>query len=285
MILSVIVPTLGYSSGLKSLLTCLEEQTLSKADFEVIIVNNSNQILQAYSSKLDLKVVDEPRNGSYVARNTGVKKAIGEYVFFTDDDCIPEKDWLKNGLDFIIAQKNLDQIFSGDIKLFGAQETLNDFELFSVHFELQQKQYARKSRAATANMFLSKNKFFELGCFNEKFKSGGDFEFCKRAEKVGTYVKFCSSAVVRHPARASWAELMNKSRRKALNMRERSDSLFLRIYFMLKLLLNIFSGTVKILKIKQITFQRKVRLWCFLITYISIQFRVLVMSGKFVIGS
>src|SRR5690606_30934416 len=43
--------------------------------------------LPAYASK-----------GPAAARNLGWRAALGKIIAFTDDDCLPEKDWLANGV-------------------------------------------------------------------------------------------------------------------------------------------------------------------------------------------
>lgn len=283
--ISVVIPTLGDPHNLRILMKCLEEQTLPSANFEVIIVNNSTKAVKLCSSKLNLKIFREKSKGSYVARNTGVQKSEGEFIFFTDDDCLPDKNWLINGLKMLEKNDNRNSIISGAIKIFGVSSKLTVYELFSYYFDLQQERYAKKSRAATANMFISKNTFIELGCFNALYQSGGDFEFCKRAKRAGRYVKFCPSAVVEHPARASRAELISKSRRKALNMRERSKSVFRRLYFIFKIFLNIILGILKIISLKSIDISRKIKLILLVISYYKVQLLVLLSKRNFTHGS
>ena len=63
-------------------------------NFEVIVVNdcstdNSRQIVESYLEKFDgrLKLFDNEKNsGVSTTRNNGLRKAIGEYVFFMDAD-------------------------------------------------------------------------------------------------------------------------------------------------------------------------------------------------------
>ncbi len=71
---SVIIPTIGRNT-LAECQAALAQQT--RPPDEVIIV------------------IDEARRGPGWARNEGVKRATGNLIAFTDDDCIPPADWLE----------------------------------------------------------------------------------------------------------------------------------------------------------------------------------------------
>ena len=95
---SVIVITRNHSSYLAEALAALSKQV--HPDFEVVIVDSSNgeeiekskQLVQQYGPRF--KYVSEPRRGQSLARNSGLPHCTGEIVAFTDDDCLPEPDWL-----------------------------------------------------------------------------------------------------------------------------------------------------------------------------------------------
>jgi glycosyltransferase involved in cell wall biosynthesis len=93
---SVIVPTYERQAHLPKLLDCLARQACS--DFEVILVDQSAnpwRVPDAYAS-LDVLYEHSDLKGTSRARNLGAWLARGEVLAFTDDDCQPEPDWLKN---------------------------------------------------------------------------------------------------------------------------------------------------------------------------------------------
>ncbi len=51
-------------------------------------------ILETYTSKLPMSVLREPRQGKSFALNRGIEHAQGDLIVFTDDDIIPESNWL-----------------------------------------------------------------------------------------------------------------------------------------------------------------------------------------------
>ena len=69
--------------------------------WELLLVdNNSNdatrQECEAFSGKLPLRYLFEPRQGVSHARNLGIAEAVAPLLFFSDDDVTMDKDWLVN---------------------------------------------------------------------------------------------------------------------------------------------------------------------------------------------
>lgn len=87
---SVVVPIYNVASWLEDCLTSLEKQTLK--NIEVILVNDgstdgSRAIAARYAEKNgNFTLVDRENGGLSAARNTGLDRAKGEYVYFLDSD-------------------------------------------------------------------------------------------------------------------------------------------------------------------------------------------------------
>lgn len=91
--ISVIIPVYGCGTKIYACLDSLKAQTYK--DFEVIVVNdcspdNSKDLIEEYiekSPELNIRLVSHEENKRCGgARNTGVKNANGEYVFYLDQD-------------------------------------------------------------------------------------------------------------------------------------------------------------------------------------------------------
>ena len=97
-LVTVVIPTYGRPRQLKACLAALAEQTLAEPWEVVVVDDGSPQTLDsvgpAWSGRLDLRVIRQDNAGPAAARNRGVQEARGTFIAFTDDDCLPEPQWL-----------------------------------------------------------------------------------------------------------------------------------------------------------------------------------------------
>jgi glycosyltransferase involved in cell wall biosynthesis len=97
-LISVIIPSCGRIESLKKCAAGLAGQTFDRSQFEVIIVNdgssaNFSPVVDA-ATKIDLKIITQNQAGPASARNRGAAEARGQLLAFTDDDCVPDANWL-----------------------------------------------------------------------------------------------------------------------------------------------------------------------------------------------
>ena len=90
---------------LPACLDSLVRQSWPTADFEVIVVDNGGNpglesLIETYANVL---LVDESQPSSYAARNRGLAEARGEFIVFTDADCIAHEDFLRAGIEALQA--------------------------------------------------------------------------------------------------------------------------------------------------------------------------------------
>lgn len=93
---SIVVPVYNAMPYLTDLLDSLDVQTLDKALFEVIFVDDGStdsggQVLDEYAASREHVSVIHQENSGWAGkpRNVGMDRATGEYIFFVDSD-----DWL-----------------------------------------------------------------------------------------------------------------------------------------------------------------------------------------------
>jgi glycosyltransferase involved in cell wall biosynthesis len=94
--LSVVVPFFRAERYIQRCLTALVRQSYPAGRFEILLVDNnspdgSSQIVEQYPG---LKLLHEPTQSAYAARNRGSREAAGDIVVFTDADCVAHHDWL-----------------------------------------------------------------------------------------------------------------------------------------------------------------------------------------------
>ena len=102
--ISIAILTQNRAAMLADCLEALRSQT--RSGDEIIVVDNGStdstrelfdQLLQdTQTPRLPLRVIDGAAEGGWaVARNKAVEAAKGDWILFTDDDCIPRADWVE----------------------------------------------------------------------------------------------------------------------------------------------------------------------------------------------
>lgn len=212
---SVIIPFYGKSElQLFKCLNALSNQSYSKSKIEILVIdNNEIPLLKAkLKSNSEIIILHENKFGSYAARNKGIYFAKGEILAFTDSDCVPNSDWLKNAVAALLTN-NLKTAVAGNI-IFTYQKfnQPNLFEFYDSTIHLRQEFYVLNyGFGVTANLIVPKRILEECGNFNTAFFSGGDREWGERATKIGCKIIFEKDVIVFHPARSTAFSIIKKN--------------------------------------------------------------------------
>jgi glycosyltransferase involved in cell wall biosynthesis len=215
--ISVIVPVLNDRPRLEVCLGALQRQSYPPHAYEVLIVDNGSEqsITDLGSSHPNVVVLHERLPGSYGARNTALERAQGAIAAFTDSDCIPAPDWLERAA-AQLQRLPARTILAGRIDRTTPDDaTLSGVQLYDRIFFLRQDEYARRGWAVTANLFAPLAAFRSIGFFNRNLKSGGDFEWSRRARRGGFTIHYAQDVVVWHPTITTLPALAKKARRVA----------------------------------------------------------------------
>jgi glycosyltransferase involved in cell wall biosynthesis len=96
---SVIIPTRNRPVPLDRCLKAIDALDYCKTRFEVLVVDDGSdppvdEVIQRHAAFLPLRHFRETGRGPAHARNRALREAKGQYVVFTDDDCLPHSQWL-----------------------------------------------------------------------------------------------------------------------------------------------------------------------------------------------
>jgi glycosyltransferase involved in cell wall biosynthesis len=94
--LSVVVPSHERPLRLRWLLNALEEQTLAREDWELVVVHDSDYGDLVATHPVGARELRVAPCGPATKRNAGWRASSAPVVAFTDDDCRPPPDWLAN---------------------------------------------------------------------------------------------------------------------------------------------------------------------------------------------
>lgn len=211
---AVVIPVWNGRSVLGRCLEALERQTLPRSEFQVIVVDNgsTDDTLGIARRFEGVEVLEESTPGSYTARNLGIAHVRAPITAFTDADCVPDPAWLERILSAAAANPGFG-VLAGRIDLFDEVEqedvVYGDYErLFSFP-----QAHASRGNCATANWASETELLRRLGGFDASLKSGGDRQMALRIKEAGRPLIYVPELVVRHPVRASRAELVRKRQR------------------------------------------------------------------------
>ncbi len=219
-VVSVVIPALDHRDGLAQCLEALARQSLHADEFEIVVIDNGpaegavvriSEIEKALVGFPNAVVVREAVEGSYAARNLGVRVATSEILAFTDADCLPQTDWLRAGVEFLRSHREVEAAAGGVEIVTRSARHRSGVELYEVRHGFPQEKYVgAESFGATANLFVRRSAFEAIGLFDASLRSGGDREWGGRLRKHGLAISFAPDSVVRHPARTCLRELSEK---------------------------------------------------------------------------
>jgi GT2 family glycosyltransferase len=199
---SVVVPSHERVTRLRWLLNALEEQTLPRSRWELVVVHDSRDGTEELVTTHPLAgqgvlrtVRLAPGTGSAaVQRNTGWREARSALIAFTDDDCRPEPDWLEKLL--AVARAHPGAIVQG--------ATRPD------PFEAEIMKWAPRARsieepdppgphAQTCNILYPRSCLEAVGGFDESIRTAGeDLDLAARVRARGAAYVGAPDAVVYH---------------------------------------------------------------------------------------
>jgi glycosyltransferase involved in cell wall biosynthesis len=202
---SVIIPTKGRQRQLKACLQAFVRTEYALDRFEVIVVDDGskiplNALIDGFRRNIDVVLVAQPHSGPAAARNTGARLARGNYLAFTDDDCMPKPDWLeKLALRFNETPKHLVGGHTANAVAHNpyssASQMLIDY-LYS-----QYNVVADDARFLTSNnLAVPAAEFHALGGFDASFPlaAAEDRDFCDRWRHHGLGMIYAPEVLVYH---------------------------------------------------------------------------------------
>jgi GT2 family glycosyltransferase len=209
---SVIIPHYQDVARLGLCLEALGRQTVPRERFEIIVADNNSScgeaaVAAAIAGRARLTVVRE--KGAGPARNGGVVLARGDILAFTDSDCVPEPQWLEEGLKGLASA----DFVGGTVDLLVEDpQAMTPVECFERVFAFDFKTYILKKKfTGSGNLFCPRAVFEAVGGFANGVSE--DVEWCMRARAAGYSIGFAPRAVVGHPARRHWSEMEIRGKR------------------------------------------------------------------------
>ncbi len=205
---SIVIPVLNEGERIEKCLDSLLSLNYPKERLEIIIIDDgstdgSTEVIMRYSKEHGMAYLRTERLGPSRARNLGVGNAGGEFIAFTDADCIVDGEWinelLKGFLDENTAGVGGSQKSPDDETDFG-KDVQHIFELlgFAGEYIKTGKEIRETEHNPTCNVMYKKKVFDEVEGFVSDIWPGEDVELDYRIKKRGHCLTFNPGALVYH---------------------------------------------------------------------------------------
>lgn len=220
--ISVVIPTRERVAVLRRTLAALSSQSLSKSDFEIIVVENGvtesvRTLMRDFENLFPhFRFLHEDRPGQALARNRGIRATSGELVVFVDDDVIPDSHFLAEHLR--AHRQYPDAAVLGYVRfpwsglesplhwvLAHRPEYLNSYHFRDPHNIPFVHFY-------TCNSAVPRSLFSSMGVFDEALSGYGfeDSEFAYRLVRSGHRIVFAPRASALHDHYAAFTPFEDK---------------------------------------------------------------------------
>ncbi len=213
--IAVVVSVYNEEKNIAQLIGSILKQT--RLPEEIIIVDDGSfdktaGIVKNYVNNNPIvKYFYQSNRGPAAGRNRGWKESFADICIFTDGDCLPEPNWIKE-----IINPLADSAIGAT---GGAYKTLNNQKLLArfIGLEIDWRYHNKKEIKAHGayNLAVRKNILEEVGGFNEEYPkaSGEDWDLTYKISKKYKII-FIPTAVVGHyhPEKI-WPYMKNQARR------------------------------------------------------------------------
>ncbi len=200
---SIIVPTYDRPEALTACVQAIRQLDYPQDRFEVIIVDDGSPVPVKASghhlqNDLTIRVLCQSNAGPASARNMGAQHARGDMLAFTDDDCIPAMQWLR---ELAQSANEAPTGLVGGRTINGLVDNLYSTASQMIVDEAYAYFLSRNSDLrffASNNMAVSAKLFHESGEFDSSFRTSEDRDFCHRWIRRGYPLAYAPKAIVHH---------------------------------------------------------------------------------------
>lgn len=188
---SVVICVRNEENYVKACINSILCQSFS--EFELIIIDdqssdNTANIVDAFNDRRIKYFRNEKRLGISASRNKGLKKASGEYIFFTDGDCTISENWIEEGMKYF--KNNSCVAVEGAIYYVARdyQPTFSDYVMENKH----------GNKFMTGSIAYKKKVIQAVGGFDEELRYFEDRDIAFKIMRLGE-ICFSPEMIAYHP--------------------------------------------------------------------------------------
>ena len=208
--ISVIIPAYNAERTLPYTLRALQNQTLPRDLYEIIVVDDSSTDgTAAVAREFGVRYRIQNKEGPAAARNLGVRASRGEIILFTDSDCIPKEDWIEK-----MVKPFEDPQVAGVMGRYLTRQKEPCARFTQLEFEERFRIIRNFDRIDLVPSFAAAFRrpvFEEVGGFDCHYPlaNNEDVELSYKIASRGYKMVFADDAVVYHRHPASWKKFLH----------------------------------------------------------------------------
>jgi len=188
--ISIIIPAINEEKLIQRLLSQFNTEIKNRFDLEVIVSDGGSEdltleIAKKYADRLVLHKEKYQQNISQ-GRNEGARYSLGDVLIFLNADTyVKDIEYLLNETMKEFVDKSVSAI-ACPIYVFPEEEKFSDkaFHFFYNNYAAMINKFFMGMGRGECHI-IKREKFFEIGGYNENLPAGEDYDLYKRLKKIG----------------------------------------------------------------------------------------------------
>ena len=186
---TIIIPTRDRPVQLRACLAGVRDLDYDPGEFETIVVTDGGAALPTADARV---LRQHPARGPAAARNLGARHANSTWLAFIDDDCIPQRQWLRE----------LETQLDGNVMTGGMVRNAVETDQFAATTQAIIDYFYSKQPVffTSNNLAVNAARFHSIGGFDGTWPlaASEDRDFCLRWTASGGRLIHAPKAIVQH---------------------------------------------------------------------------------------
>ncbi|HDR6271283.1 TPA: glycosyltransferase [Bacillus cereus] len=231
MLTSIVILTHNQLKYTKECIDSIREYTDQK-EYELIVVDNaSTDGTVQWLQQQDILLIENAENKGFPKGcNQGIRKAKGENILLLNNDVVVTKNWLKNLLTCLYADKDTAAVgpVTNSASYYSAIPTfytnIQEMQEFASGFnQSDSEKWEERMKLIGFCMLIKKTVLNDIGLLDERFTPGNyeDDDISLRIYEKGYKLFLCKDTFIHHYGSTSWKEdninfsiVLNKNSKK-----------------------------------------------------------------------
>ena len=197
--ISVVIPAYNCEKTIaKCIQAALNQDYPGQKELIVVDDGSTDNTPKTIQEMFNVKYLRQDNAGPATARNRGFAESVGEFIFFTDSDCVPTNNWIS-----CVMQHFSDAgigVVAGSYGIMNWESLLARCIFKEIQFRHQKNMPKHPKSFGSYNFCVRRNVFKQVGGFTPQYRhaSGEDNDLSYKILQTGHRICFERSSIVKH---------------------------------------------------------------------------------------